>query len=142
MRTLSNLIDKKLEKDKLAKETAEAKFQVKMQEIEKRITNQFEKAKYVTGKRLTMRKQHESMYYFSFDIGNKECRTLYICSNDNWDTLNIDSEFNINLFNAAYGYTAEEIKVLGTTFQLKDLNRMLIDWCRILTDKIIKRKRR
>jgi len=142
MRTLSNLIDKKLEKEKLAKETTEAKFQVKMQEIEKRITNQFEKAKYVTGKRLTMRKQHESMYYFSFDIGNKEYRTLYICSNDNWDTLNIDSEFNINLLNTTYRYTAEEIKVLGTIFQLKDLNRMLINWCRILTDKVIERKRR
>ena len=139
MRTLSDLIDAKQKQDKHNEEVEEAKFNSRVQKIEREITKQFEKAKYTTGKRLTMRKQHESMYYFSFDTGDEDYRTVYIHSNNSWKTLNVDSEFSINLMNA-YRYTREEIKVLGTAFYLKNLNRMLINWCRIVTEKIIERK--
>lgn len=138
MRTLSDLIDKKLKKDKLENERAEAEIEVRTQEVEKRINNQFEKAKYVVGKRLIMRKQHESMYYFTFDTKIGDYRTLYIHSKNNWDTINVDSKFDVTLMDLLYSYTVEESKAIIKTIYIKDLNRTLIDWCKILTDKIIK----
>lgn len=139
MRTLSDLIDKKQKQDKRNRELMENEFVLRMYKIEKEINKQFEKAKYVTGKRLTMRKQHESMYYFCFDIGDNNYRTLYIHGECNWDTLNVNSVFEVTLMDINYHYTEEEIKIIKKEIYLKDLNRMLIDWCKILTDKIIKK---
>lgn len=136
MRTLSNLIDKKLKKDELTRKREKTKFQRKMQEVEKLITNQFEKAKYVIGDRLQMTKQHESMYYFHFDIGDGDFRSLYIHGRGDWDLLNVDSIFEINVMSRER-YTNVELTIISETTYLKDLNKVLVNWCRVLTDGII-----
>lgn len=135
MRTLSDLIDKNIKKDKLDKEVVEKKFQLRMQGVEKSITRQFEKAKYIVGKRLEMKKRHEGMYYFYFDVANKSYRTLYIFHTVD-TTLSINSAFEVNIMNQRYGY-GKEIITIPKRVYIKDLNRVLIDWCKILTDKLL-----
>lgn len=138
MRTLSDLIDKKHALDKFNERIEKFKYERRMRKIKTMITNQFNKAKYTVGKRLTMRKQHESMYYFNFEVGSCDYRTLYIHNGDLDEKYNIDSKFEVVLQNAEYRFTTEEIALIEKSIYLKDLNRMLIDWCRVITDKIIK----
>ena len=138
MRTLSNLIDKKLKEDELAKKRVRDKYYQKVKKIEKIITNQFEKAKYIVGNRLKIAKQHGTMYYFHFDIGAESYRSLYIHAS--CDVLNINSIFEINVIHRR-NYTTTELKIISETTSLKDLNKVLVNWCRILTDRIIEKNK-
>lgn len=98
MKTLSERIDEKQRIDRIEKEKI-SKDEIQQQEfIEALIIKEFKEAADIVGDRLTMKKQHERMYLFFFDLSEKESLrhnkiSSYIHTNDIFERI---WEFNKN----------------------------------------------
>jgi len=96
MKTLSEQIDEKFEKDKIAEEKADVDYDKQDRYIEKLIEKAVKEAVDVVGYRLEMRKQHEKMYYFSFNLSSEKRANKISSYIHNSDIFNNAWEFNKN----------------------------------------------
>jgi hypothetical protein len=136
--TLSDTLDIIKNITKRKEEKAKRDYTKWEAKIEKYINKQFNIAKRELGHRLTIRKQHETMYYIGFDTGSNVGLMFYTClrseslttpSKTKWELVKYNGYNVNNLYtDTCYEHVYE--------YDLKDLDKVIIDYVNTYFEKL------
>ncbi len=138
--TLSDTLDIQAKIKKEMKKKEAIKYNKYYKKLEKFIVKELEKTKKILGNRFSYKKQHNTMYYFYFDISIDELTNnlvFYFCPDSEKYTIPIKQVLlDITSYMNSYRYKYDYLNDI----KLKDLSGKIVDSINLVVNDFYKEK--